>query len=75
MKKLAPLFWITGALLFYVLSSGPSLRLKRTNAWPTLDRIYLPLSYLDLYTPAWRVLRPYWDCWLDPNDYNPLIFG
>jgi len=73
-RKRTLLIWTVAALVFYALSSGPAMCLKRTPLWSLLDIFYLPLSYLCAYTPASKFLIPYWNLWID-QDENPLFLG
>lgn len=63
--------------LVYVLSSGPALLCAGKPIWYRLrlSTFYRPLSWTVAYTPAYRVLLPYWGIWHDDRDTNPLIPG
>ena len=74
MKGAKVIVWLFVVIAAYILTSGPATHLKRTAVWPALDLLYRPLSYACSYTPLWRILVPYWNFWIYPDD-NPLYFG
>jgi hypothetical protein len=59
------LFWISGALLLYVLSVGPVVIMVRngTISEPVARTVYAPLRWLDKYTPSEKVLNWYVNLW------------
>ncbi len=74
MKNLAPFLWILLALVLYVLSSVPAVRvLDHTRASGILI-VYRPLSYVAAYTPFDFILIWYWNSFIEPDD-NPLYLG
>ncbi len=72
-----PLLWVLGVLVVYVLASGPAILIERGSAGRVIDVVYTPLTYLASYTPAYKVLLPYWRFWMDKADTDicPFMFG
>lgn len=78
MKRIqTPIFWFLGVLFVYVLGSGPAILIERGPAGGVVDVIFLPLTYVASYTPAYRVLLPYWQFWMDKAGVEgcPFLFG
>lgn len=73
----APLLWFSGIVVLYVLASGPAILIERGLAGRIIDVVYTPLTYLASYTPAYKVLLPYWQFWMDKagTDICPFLFG
>ena len=72
-----PLLWFLGIVVLYVLASGPAILIQRGSLGRIIDVIFLPLTYFASYTPAFRVLLPYWQFWMDKAGVEgcPFMFG
>ena len=64
------LLWLSVALIVYVLSTGPILRLMRTNRIPTgslgikvVDVVYRPFDWAEKWPGLARPLGMYWHLW------------
>jgi hypothetical protein len=68
------LLWGFAALALYILSSGPAMRWSRSPIWPALYKIYRPIDYLDQWRPTSRMLKPYWNLWIDEHS-NMRFWG
>ncbi len=66
-----------GTLVAYVLASGPAILIERGSLGRVIDIVFLPLSYLASFTPAIKVLLPYWEFWTDKAGLEtcPFLFG
>lgn len=78
MKKVGASFlWFFALLLVYVLSSGPAILVYHTRLFHFIIFVYTPLTYFASYTPAYKVLMPYWQFWMDlaGTDGCPFMLG
>ena len=71
------LIWLLGLLGIYIASSGPAILVYHTRLLHLINVVYTPLTYFATYTPAYRVLLPYWRLWMDwaGTDACPFMLG